>query len=193
MTSDALPVGLFWQWCHDLNKTYGHVNAELIVSLAASAGWDPRRVKSWLTQLKEGQILGPFAYANSSGPCRILRKGEALPYDTASKGQKDRAQALWTALRSLKGANAKTLAQMASTETLQITQAEAARFIKNMMLIGYVLRQDAPLGQQSIRLRPDKNTGPMCPLIIPRDKIAFDVNRLRHLEVPAWQQSRRPS
>ncbi len=162
-----------WSVVRDLTAADRALTFTVDQVLSQTNATEPSTVRKWLSTLVRAGIVEAVG-----SEFRLKRRPVILPHLSndgriVACGQ----DALWTAIRGLKGFTPRELALLASTEERPVTEWTAKSYVKMLNAAGYLLTigEGNSRRQARYRLRPGMNTGPLAPQIL-RAKLVFDPN-----------------
>jgi hypothetical protein len=175
---------LVWRLMRLLQEHYGHFTSPALTALVGNG--HRKTIEHYLAFLRsEGiiEVCAPPKHPRGDAyQYRIVRDGEAPPSARSPGATMGfRQQAMWTAMRSLRTFTPAELALAASTELISITSDTARPFIFDLKNAGVIV----PIGGNTYRLLPSRNSGPRAPIVLRKEGAVFDVNLMRRVNVTA--------
>lgn len=180
-------IDFFWSVIQGFAATGQEFTLQDIHSVSDA---DRSDIRDFLNRLEKARLiertdLAVISARGVEAPAyRILLRQSATPKvrrdGTLIEGA-TKQQCMWNAMRSSvtrSGFTARDISAFALRGATKISMVTARSYIQMLARAGYLIQLDkgGPARMATWRLAPDKNTGPLPPMIL-RTKLVFDQNR----------------
>lgn len=171
----------YWRLMRASCQHYGHFTPAALCDMVGDR--DRHTIQNYVRFLRETRVIRLLCEERYGAAITqrfvIDRDGEAPPAPRIHGKLSGAQQALWVAMRGLATFTPAELAMAAATEERIVTPETARSFVFDLKNAGYL----AALNDRRYRLLPAKNTGPISPIVLRKERAVFDLNLMRTVKV----------